>query len=84
MKQSRGSRFPAFRATPGEKIDINTPSQANAMERMERMMREGGGGGGRVVNVGDIHVHQSGRSTNYTSEQQGRKVKQQILDTEEV
>ena len=66
------SQTVAMRATPGERISINTPSQANAMERIAaRLDREDRGRGD--VHVGGITIVQTGRADNTTAEQQGRK-----------
>lgn len=69
------SQMVAFRATPGEKIAINTPSQASAMERMERRLAESQGRGD--IHLGGVTINNTGRETNFTPEQQAREVRKQ-------
>lgn len=64
----------AFRATPGERISINTPSQAHAMQNVERMMREEGGGR-RGNFTQNLTIVQQGRPNRRTSEQEAKKVR---------
>lgn len=69
------SQMVAFRATPGEKVNINTPSQAAAMERMARQMESGRGGGD--IHLGGINIYKNGRDTNFTPEQEAREMRKQ-------
>ena len=69
------SQMVAFRATPGEKVSINTPSQAAAMERMARQMEQGQGGGD--IYLGGIVINKNGRDTNFTPEQEAREMRKQ-------
>ena len=65
------SQTVAFRATPGEQVSINTPSQANAMDRIAKSLEDGGGRGQQVFNS-SVTIVQQGRANNTTSEQQAR------------
>lgn len=70
------SQTVAMRATPGEKISINTPSQARAAERLEQRLREqeaNGGGGSKVVQ--NITVVQRGRADRRTAGQETREMR---------
>lgn len=67
------SQTVAFRATPGERVSINTPSQANAMERIERMMREQDGGRRSSITQ-NLTIIQQGKPNNQTSRQEARQV----------
>lgn len=67
------SQTVAFRATPGERVSINTPSQANAMERIERMMREQDGGRRGSITQ-NLTIIQQGKPNNQTSRQEARQV----------
>lgn len=70
------SQTVAFRATPGEQVSINTPSQARAMERVASMLENG-----QVASRGDINmsltVVQQGRADNRTPEQNAREMRKQ-------
>lgn len=68
------SQTVAFRATPGERVSINTPSQANAMERIERMMRDQNDGGSRRSITQNLTIIQQGKPNNQTSRQEARQV----------
>lgn len=68
------SQTVAFRATPGERISINTPSQAHAMQNVERMMREDRGGS-RGDFTQNLTIVQQGRPNRRTTEQEARKVR---------
>ncbi|QYW02125.1 tape measure protein [Stenotrophomonas phage Sonora] len=68
------SQTVSMRASPGERISINTPSQAHAMENMERMMKEGGAGG-RGDFTQNLTIVQQGRPNRRTTEQEARKVR---------
>lgn len=65
------SQTVAFRATPGERISINTPQQAHAMQNVERMMKQGEVGGGRNVTQ-NVTIVQQGRPDNRTPEQNAK------------
>lgn len=70
------SQTVALRGTPGEQISINTPHQANAMARVERMMMEDRRRGGNGdVHLGGITVVQTGRPDNKTPEQNARQMR---------
>lgn len=64
----------AFRATPGERISINTPSQAHAMQNVERMLRQDGGGR-RGDFTQNLTIVQQGRPNRRTTEQEAKKVR---------
>lgn len=77
------SQSVAIRGTPGETININTPSQANAMQSIATMMRNGEGQRGR----GDIHMNltvvQQGRPDKTTPRQNARAMQkgaEKLLD----
>lgn len=69
------SQHVAFRATPGERISINTPSQAHAMQNIERMLRSEDGGGRRGNFTQNLTIVQQGRPNRRTSEQEAKKVR---------
>lgn len=68
------SQTVAFRATPGERISINTPSQAHAMQNVERMLRQDGGGR-RGDFTQNLTIVQQGRPNRRTTEQEAKKVR---------
>lgn len=69
------SQTVAFRASPGEQVSINTPSQANAMQNVESMLREDRRErGGRPINM-PITVVQTGKPDNRTPEQNARQMR---------
>lgn len=61
----------AFRATPGERISINTPQQAHAMQNVERMMRQGQSSEGPRFTQ-NLTIVQQGRPDRRTPEQNAR------------
>lgn len=67
------SQTVAFRATPGERISINTPQQASAMQNIDRMLREDRGGRGDFNQ--NLTIIQQGRPNKRTTEQEARKVR---------
>lgn len=69
------SQMVSMRATPGEKISINTPRQASAMERMAAVMEHNAGGRGNTEF--NLTVVQQGRPDNYTPEQNARAMRKQ-------
>lgn len=71
------SQTVAFRATPGERISINTPSQAHAMQNVERMLREERGGGGNFTQ--NLTVVQAGRPDRKTPEQTARAARKPYM-----
>lgn len=70
------SQTVALRGTPGEQISINTPRQANAMDRVEQMMREERSRGRGDVNM-NLTVVQQGRPDNRTPEHNAREMRKQ-------
>ena len=70
------SQTVALRGTPGEQISINTPRQANAMDRVEQMMREERSRGRGDVNM-SLTVVQQGRPDNRTPEHNAREMRKQ-------
>lgn len=68
------SQTVAFRATPGERVSINTPSQANAMERIASNMENVRGN--TVQNL-NLTVVQQGRADNKTPEQNARAMRKE-------
>lgn len=68
------SQVVSMRATPGEKISINTPAQARALERTaedeSRSNRRG-----RNSMTQNVTIVQTGRPDNNTAEQQARKLR---------
>lgn len=68
------SQVVAFRGTPGEQISINTPSQANAMQNIESLLREDRQGR-RGNFYSSLTIVQQGRPDNKTTEQQAKKVR---------
>lgn len=71
------SQLVQFHATPGEKVSINTPSQAAAMQDAANMMRQQQGKRGNLTM--NVTVVQQGRADNYTPEQNARAMKKQAL-----
>lgn len=69
------SQLVQFHATPGERISINTPSQASAMQDTAKMLRERGGRRGNVTM--NLTVVQQGRADNKTPEQNARKMRRE-------
>lgn len=69
------SQMVSFRGTPGEKIHINTPSQANAMSNIESMMREDAANGrGRGGVTQNLTIVQQGKPNNQTPRQEARQM----------
>ena len=68
------SQLVQFHATPGEKVTINTPSQAAALEDMRKEMQQGNQP--RVQNL-NLTVVQQGRPDNRTPEQNAREMRKQ-------
>lgn len=71
------SQMVSFRGTPGEQIHINTPSQANAMQNIESMMREdivNGRGRGRGGVTQNLTIVQQGKPNNQTPRQEARQM----------
>lgn len=67
------SQVVAFRGTPGEQIHINTPSQANAMQNIEQLLREDRDQGrGRRNLTQNLTIVQQGKPNNKTPEQEAR------------
>jgi hypothetical protein len=68
------SQTVAFRATPGERVSINTPAQARALERSAEMSEQS-------MPRGDINMNltvvQQGRADNRTPEQNAREMRKQ-------
>lgn len=71
------SQVVSMRGTPGETIHINTPHQANAMDRIAKSLEQNGGAGRGDVNIGGITVVQQGRADNKTPEQNARKMRRE-------
>lgn len=65
-----------FDATPGEVININTPTQAKALERLSRNV-EDGAGKSRGNFTQNLTIVQQGRPNNKTSMQEARHVRKQ-------
>ena len=63
-----------FDATPGEIINVNTPSQAKAMERIADDLENGSRNSPRVQNM-DIKIIQQGRTDRKTAEHQARQLR---------
>lgn len=66
------SQTVAFRATPGEKININTPAQARALERG---VDDDSRSRGRRSLTQNVTIVQAGRPDNNTAEQQARQLR---------
>lgn len=77
------SKRVSFDATPGEIIQVNTPSQAKAMERIAARMEQDGTGGPKVQNL-NVTVVQQGRPDRKTPEQNAKAVRKQALKLMEV
>lgn len=73
------SQLVQFHATPGEKVTINTPSQAAALEDMRKEMQQGNQP--RVQNL-NLTVVQQGRPDNRTPEQNAREMRKQAYKME--
>lgn len=73
------SQLVQFHATPGEKVTINTPSQAKALEDMRKEMQQGNQP--RVQNL-NLTVVQQGRPDNRTPEQNAREMRKQAYKME--
>lgn len=69
------SQLVQFHATPGERISINTPSQASAMQDTAKMLRANQGRRGNVTM--NLTVIQQGRADNTTPEQNARAMRKQ-------
>lgn len=67
------SQVVSLRATPGEKIDINTPAQARALERMGNDEQQEQRRGGRVVQ--NLTIVQQGKPDRKTGPQTARLVR---------
>jgi len=67
------SQLVQFNATPGEKVTINTPAQARALERAD----ENQSGGRSMVFHSNTTIVQQGTPNNKTAEQQARKVRRE-------
>ena len=67
------SQLVQFNATPGERININTPAQARALERAD----ENPDGGRSMVFHSNTTIVQQGTPNNKTAEQQARKVRRE-------
>lgn len=69
------SQLVQFNATPGENININTPSEARATQELLEELRQNGGRRGR----GDFHqnltIIQQGKPNRKTTDQEARKVR---------
>jgi hypothetical protein len=68
------SQTVAMRATPGEQININTPAQSRAMERMAAMAEQGGERGNFTQNV---TIVQQGKPDRRTPSHQARALRKQ-------
>lgn len=68
------SQTVAFRATPGEKVSINTPAQARAMERMGEMANDRASSTQVTQNV---TIVQQGKPDRRTSMQQARDMRRE-------
>lgn len=72
------SQTVAMRATPGERISINTPSQAHAMQNVERMMKqERGSGRGNLTQ--NVTIVQQGRPDRKTPGQAAGALRRQTV-----
>jgi hypothetical protein len=69
------SQTVAFRATPGEQVNINTPAQARAMERMATMAERGEAGSGPRSVTQNVTIVQQGKADRRTSAQQARDLR---------
>ena len=75
------SQLVQFNATPGERVTINTPHEARAMERVANNMETNNSRGDVNVN---LTVLQTGRADNKTPEQMARQVRIQAMKFAEV
>lgn len=73
------SQVVSLRGTPGEQISINTPSQANAMDRIAASLERGDRRRGDV-HLGGITIVQQGKPDNYTTTQQAREMKKRARE----
>lgn len=69
------SQLVQFHATPGERISINTPSQASAMQDTAQMLKANQGRRGNITM--NLTVVQQGRADNTTPEQNARAMRKQ-------
>lgn len=69
------SQLVQFHATPGERISINTPSQASAMQDTAKMLKANQGRRGNITM--NLTVVQQGRADNTTPEQNARAMRKQ-------
>ena len=65
------SQLVQFHATPGERISINTPSQASAMQDTAKMLKNNQNRGNVTQN---LTIIQQGKPNNQTSRQEARQV----------
>jgi len=71
------SQFVGMNVTPGERISVNTPSQAVAAQKLVKMMENDQGRRGNNGFHQEITIVQQGRPDNKTPEQNARSMRKE-------